>query len=291
YAPWTVPTNAGLYAATASGLGVGVDPKLASVTLSPPPAEGTYQDHVGNNAVLLQAPKVKFEASVCSDYRSVLATPGVDGVYTTKGNRQPIPINISGAGDMAYLYTLTDCYNTYFALEVPAAQDLQNSLRIVFVDEQTYGGVLPTTQFNAVPIAGTLPARSDDMWMIRRATKKDPAPAGTWLLEDWHVSNDCTGSNKQSECGAYDAPVNGESRQNLIAGSAGAVTEVNGATVFEFARRFGPAVDPQDFPVPTSVGQSTRVGFYLVLQMGNGAQGNTEWPDFRLFQPFTITRQ
>jgi hypothetical protein len=292
YAPWTVPTNAGLYTATASGLGVGVDPTLASVTLSPPPAAGTYQDHVGNNAVLLQAPKVKFEASVCSDYRSVLATPGVDGVYTTKGNKQPIPINISGAGDMAYLYTLTDCYNTYFALEVPAAQDLQNSLRIVFVDEQTYGGVLPTTQFNAVPIAGTLPARSDDMWMIRRATKKDaPVAVGTWLLEDWHVSNDCTGSNKQSECGAYDVAINGEPGQNLIAGSAGAVTEVNGATVFEFARRFGPAVDPQDFPVPAAVGQSTRVGFYLVLQMGNGAQGNTEWPGFRLFQPFTITRQ
>jgi hypothetical protein len=290
-AGWTVPTASGLYTATASGLGIGVDPTLASVTLSPPPAVGTYQDHVGNTAVLLQAPKVKFEASVCSDYRSVLTTPEVDPVYTTKGSKQPIPINISGAGSTAYLYTLTDCYNTYFALEVPATQDLQNSLRIVFVDEQTYGGPLPTGQFSAVPVAGTLPARSDDMWMIRRATKKDTKPVGTWLLEDWHVSNDCTGSSKQSECGAYDVPINGEPGQNLIPGSDGlAVHEVGGATVFEFARRFVAPVDPQDFPVP-AVGQSVKVGFYLVLQMGSGAQGNTEWPGFRLFQPFTITRK
>ena len=287
-AGWPIPTASGLYTATASGLGLGVDPTLASVTLSPPPAAGTYQDHIGNTAVMLQAPKVKFEASVCSDYRSVLTTPGVDPVYT---NKQAIPINISGAGSTAYLYTLTDCYNTYFALEVPAAQDLQNSLRIVFVDEETHG-TLPTSQFTAVPIAGTLPARSDDMWMIRRATKKDaPAAVGTWLLEDWHVSNDCTGSSKQSECGAYDVAVNGEPGQNLIPGSDGlAVHEVGGATVFEFARRFGAPVDPQDFPVP-AVGQSVKVGFYLVLQMGSGAQGNTEWPGFRLFQPITITRK
>lgn len=295
FVPWTLPSTPGLYTATASGLGIGVDPPLASVTLSPPPAVGTYQDHIGNYAIPLQAPKVKFDASVCSDYRSVLSTPGVDPVYATKGHKESIPINVSGAGSTAYLYTLTDCYNTYFALEVPAAQDFQNALRIVFVDEETHG-TLPTTQFTAVPIAGTLPARSDDMWMIRRATKKDaPVAVGTWLLEDWHVSNDCTGSSKQSECGAYDVPINGEPGQNLIPGSDGlAVHEVsNGtgsATVFEFARRFNAPVDPQDFPVP-AVGQSVKVGFYLVLQMGNGAQGNTEWPGFRLFQPITITRQ
>ena len=35
-----------------------------------------------------------------------------------------------------------------------------------------------------------------------------------------------------------------------------------------------------------SVGQS--LGFYLTLQQGNGAQGNTQWPNFRTYEPITL---
>jgi hypothetical protein len=300
--PWVLTTS-GVHSAYASGRGIGIHDTLAahayvgappSVTADPDAAEGSYQDHIGNNAVQLLEPKLRFQASVCTDYRAVLDTNGVEAVYTTAGRVDTIPINISGAGDEAYLYTLSDCYNTYFALKLQAAEELQNSLRIVFVDEQTYGDTLPPVQFDAEPKANVLVdgiLRSDDMWMIRRGDdKKDPSTYGKWLIEDWRVSDDCTGSSKQSECGAIDA--GGLPFQNLNGNTNGVVFEdgATGETVFEFARCFDCEYDPQDFPTP-AVGQSMRIGFYLVLQMGKGAQGNTEWPDFRVFQPITITRQ
>ncbi len=282
---WAVPSTAGLYTATASGLGIGVDPSLASVTLSPPPAVGTYQDHIGNYAVPLLAPKVKFEASVCSDKSFVLSQPGVE--TSAYGMPYKIPINISGSSaDAAELYVTSDCYNAYFALVVPLSQDLQNSLRIVFVDSLETGWssgwnpASPSQWFSTVPVIG------DDMWMIYKDANKKNATYGKWLVEDWHVSNDCTGSNKQSECGAKDA------QQNLISptfAQYGAVTQVGNSTVYEFARSYA-SQDPEDFYLP-AVGGETWIGFYLVLQMGSGAQGNTEYPDFRVFQPVKIQRQ
>ena len=88
--------------------------------------------------------------------------------------------------------------------------------------------------------------------------------------------------------------------QNLTSGVNGPVGEVclEGTeasctltgTVFEFARTFEPDplnVDTLDFYVP-DVGGSTWIAFYAVVQMGKGAQGNTEYPDFRVFQPIYI---
>jgi len=30
------------------------------------------------------------------------------------------------------------------------------------------------------------------------------------------------------------------------------------------------------------------LGFFLSVQQGNGAQGNTQWPDFRSYEQITI---
>jgi hypothetical protein len=279
-ATWPLPAL-GSFEAYVGGLGVGVDQALMDYSVTPAVAgTGSYQDHVGNTAVQLATGLVRFEAAACSDKSGVLETPYVDDEYDT-GTMIPIPINISGSdGDNATLHITSDCYNVYFALEVPESEDLQNSLRIVFVDGDA---VLDETgKFSAVPEVG------DDMWFIsRNDDKKDTIPDGSWMIEDWHVSDDCTGSSKQSECGKADTDAGGT--YDLDGGSVGTVYEVGTTTVFEFARSFENA-DALDFAVP-NIGETGYVAFYLVLQRGKGAQGNTEYPDFRVFQPIEIVRQ
>ena len=291
-ATWPLPTS-GSFEAYAGGLGIGVDESLVSYAAAPSatsvPGTGSFQDHIGNVAMPLETPLVRFVASACSDKSEVLNTRYVDAAY---GAGIPIPINVSSSdADTAYLYVTNDCDNVYFALEIPESQDLQNALRVVFVDqlESRFTGVfdpMHPAQFAAVPEVG------DDMWFIARDADKKSSTHGQWLIDDWHVSDDCTGSSKQSECGRSD-PV-----QNLLAPDGAVYTPIDDltATVYEFARCFpGPdnptcTVDPNDFYVP-DVGGSTWIGFYLVLQGGKGAQGNTEYPDFRIFQPIQIVRQ
>jgi hypothetical protein len=286
WAPWTL-TAPGTFMARAGGLGIGVDPSLASVTLSPPPAEGAYQDHIGNLSVLLEEPQVRFNAAVCSQ-KDFLLNLGVnpadyDGSAT-------IPINLSGSdSDVAFLYWATDCYRTYFAFVVPQAPDFTNTLRMVFVDDlETRFGFDPMNpvQFSAVPEVG------DDMWKIYFDTnKKNENTYLTWIVEDWHVADDCTGSSKQSECGKSDL-VAGHT-DDLVPGDGGAAYVLDDATIYEFAREFpaDPAdEDSYDFSLP-AIGESTWVAFYVVSQRGNGAQADMEWPDFRLFFPIEIVRQ
>jgi len=286
FAPWAVPATAGLYTDTVGGLGIGVDPSLASVTLAPPPAEGTYQDHLGNYAVPLKAPKVKFEASVCSD-KSYLLDHGLnpndyDGSVT-------IPISLSGSSsDVAYLYWATDCYRTYFAFVVPQAPDFTNTLRMVFVDDLvTRFGFDPTNpvEFSAVPQLG------DDLWLVERDTDKKSPTYGQWKVGDWHVSDDCTGSSKQSECGRSDTSAG--HTNDLVPANGGAVYMLGTSTVYEFARVFptDPAnADSYDFTLPP-VGGSTWIAFYLTSNKGNAPQADLEYPDFRVFLPIQIVRQ
>jgi hypothetical protein len=286
YAPWTVPTTAGLYTATASGLGIGVDTLLRSVTLSPPPAVGTYQDHVGNNAVLLQAPKVKFEASICSD-KSYLLDEGVDPA--DYDGSVEIPISLSGSSsDVAYLYWATDCYRAYFAFVVPDAPDFTNTLRMVFVDDLVSRfGFDPANpvEFSAVPEVG------DDIWLVEYDTDKKSTTYGEWKVEDWHVADDCTGSSKQSECGRSD--VSAGHSDDLVPGNGGGAYMLGSSTVYEFARVFpaDPAdADSYDFTLPP-VGGSTWIAFYLTSNKGNAPQADLEYPDFRVFLPIQIVRQ
>jgi hypothetical protein len=291
YQPWVL-TAPGAFTTWAGGRGIGVDSSLASVTLSPPPAAGAYQDHIGNTSVRLVHPKVQFTAAVCSDkYDAIMGSSGVEtSLYT---QRYDVPINVSNSdADTAYLYVTSDCYHAYFALEIPEAADLENALRIVFVDSDSATGTLPPEWDAANPDAwfASTPEVGDDMWKIYQDLDRKSGTFGQWVVEDWNVSDDCTGSSKQSECGVLDDPENPAG--DLLAPSGGvATTGPEGTFYFEVARAYGDN-DPLDFYVP-GVGGSTRIAFYLVLQQkgAKGSQGDTEYPDFRIFQPIEIVLQ
>jgi hypothetical protein len=93
------------------------------------------------------------------------------------------------------------------------------------------------------------------------------------LFFDAHLPSRCL-NRRQSECFDPDWNWNGRGR----ADNAGTWT------TYELSHPLR-SRDPKDFA--KSAGD--RLGFFLTLQVGNGAQGNTQVPGFRIYQPITIT--
>jgi hypothetical protein len=97
--------------------------------------------------------------------------------------------------------------------------------------------------------------------------------AGTAAFFDQYLTAKCA-SNGQSGCGSADAV-----RQD----GAGAIGNDGTWTVYELSHPLQGTAG-EDFI--RSAGQN--LGFFLTLRIGNGAQGNTQWPGFRIFQGMTI---
>ncbi|MDH3457859.1 MAG: hypothetical protein OER90_13555 [Gemmatimonadota bacterium] len=259
YAPWPVTGN-GLFEATASGLGIGVDPSLDSVTVPPPapPAVGAYQDHVGDTAVMLQSPSVLFQGTACPAPATLDGIVSLEEYATTSsfGGMFPFMANVSGGEVEAAVYWMTDCDNLYMAVEILAGDALKNSVRIIFDND----GDDITETF-------------DDIWVLETDRNGAALPA-----EDWHLTANCL-NKKQSSCGEADPAPHGPLLTDYFFSTG------TGSTVFELKRSLNSdGSDPYDFSI--QLGQT--LGFYVVVQMGNGAQGNSEYPDFRVYERITI---
>ncbi|MBT8404907.1 MAG: Ig-like domain-containing protein, partial [Gemmatimonadetes bacterium] len=89
---------------------------------------------------------------------------------------------------------------------------------------------------------------------------------------DRHLTQRCVNSG-QASCGNDDTSADG----------AGAVDNDGTFTVFELVHPLnsGESTD-------LAVGTGDTFGFFLSLQSGNGAQGNTQVPAFRVYQDFTV---
>ena len=89
---------------------------------------------------------------------------------------------------------------------------------------------------------------------------------------DQYLDRKCL-NRSQSGCGKNDGSVDVD----------GAVANDGTWTTFELSH---PLVGDQgeDF----SVGTGDALGFFLSIQQGNGAQGNTQWPGFRTYETITI---
>jgi hypothetical protein len=92
------------------------------------------------------------------------------------------------------------------------------------------------------------------------------------LFTDEYLTAKCA-NNNQSGCGALDSSQDGE----------GAVGNDGTWTVYELSHPLA-GTPGEDFI--RSAGQS--LGFFVTLRVGNGAQGNTQWPGFRVFQNMII---
>ena len=108
------------------------------------------------------------------------------------------------------------------------------------------------------------------------ATKGDDVlvlDGDTGVFKDLSLSKKCL-KRGQSACGDEDADQNGEGRFAF---------DGAGKIVYEVSHPLDSG-DPNDFSL--QIGET--VGMFLSLRLGKGAQGNTQWPGFRMYLPITI---
>jgi hypothetical protein len=233
---------------TASGFGIGT-------TGGPYDAfvDGAYQPEL---ATRLDRGTLAFDVKVCPAGATV---NGVVGSGEYGSNERHFRAKVSGGETDAWLYWTYDCDNVYFALKVASGSELANELRLVF--DNVYGS------------GATV---NDDQWNLTRDSKNP----SQFLVADRYLSQNCVGS-KQSDCGTDDIAGGGT---NDILGK-GVVGYASGVTVFELSRPLMTG-DARDFQVDLSTGAT--LGLYVVLQLGKGAQGNTEFPGFRNYLEIAI---
>lgn len=181
------------------------------------------------------------------------AGPDVDGAVASGeyANSASFTANIQGGSTPAVVYWTNDCDNLYMALEVVSNQEVVNDLRFVFDNDN-----------DGVPEIG------DDVLFFER-TK-----AGPHVFSDRHRPSRCNG---QSDCSVADP---GGNDGTAVFG----FDAVAGVSTYEMVHPLSSGDASHDFQL--NLGDS--VGFYLVLQIGKGAQGNTEFGDFESYTVINI---
>ena len=254
---WTVGPP-GPQTLDASGLGLGI---AASEGGTGPFAQHFFTGDPGDAIETLDSPRLTFEALACP------AGATVDGAIEEDeyAHSAPFMAQLSGGEVGATVYWTNDCDNLYLGVEVQST-DIGDNVSLRFVFDNDGDG---------------MPEVNDDILFLRRVVAKRTKVI-TWEFEDRFLTEDCLGS-KQSDCGALDdAPPDG----------SGIVAPNGTHGVYEMVHPLSSG-NGQDFDLAISGNPDTcdncRAGFFLVLQLGKGSKGNTEWPDFRMYQEIVIS--
>jgi hypothetical protein len=202
---------------------------------------------------------IEITASVCGTQ----GTANPDGIREDAWNCAesiPFPVNLSGPSGQtdATLLWMNDNDNLYLAVQLPRdAEESSTSLWFEF-DAGTGSAVADGTA-----------DENDDLFglELKRGLTRS----------DLHLTAKCAASEGTSVCGESDdePDVSGDVKYN---GNA-----PNGFLFYEMSHPLTGG-GPQDFDL--EVGDV--VGMFLRLALGNGAQGNTIYPDFRVYHPITI---
>jgi len=246
-----VPTDANGYAQVASWV---VGPPSGTYTLA---ASGVGLGTSPTTSGTLTTGSVSFTAIACAPG---FGTPGaIDGIIGTSewqcAQQVNFTANLSGGNAPATLYYMNDGTNLYLAVKVQrSVNDKINTLQFNFDN-------------NASAPASGIAETGDDILIEDSAT----------LFSDNYLTLKCTNSG-QSSCGATDASGGG------AANGAGATQWQGGYRMYEIKHPLNSGDTAHDFA--RAAGQ--QLGFFLTLQQGSGAQGNTQWPGFRSYRKITI---
>jgi hypothetical protein len=206
-------------------------------------------------------PKVRFTATVCSPY-SGIGSATVDGVIGdvewTCAYTLPFTASLSGGDAPAEWKWMSDGQNLYMAVQVARdPDDKKNTLRIDFDND---GDGSSSQGDNIVEIEFDTPM----------------GPNGQLL--DKTLSQKCV-KNGQSGCGALDADQDG---YGLFL--PGTITLMDGVPQSGFVYEFSFPLDSADDWGGSNPAGSGVVRAFLTLAGGEGAQGNTQVPQFRDFR-------
>lgn len=226
-----------------------------------------FQDGVteGSVEILPDGTRLEFTVFGCTPGRG---TPeAIDGTLADGewdcADTTTFPVNLSGGSTVdATLFWMNDDDSLYLAVEVPGAER-RNALRIEWDND---GDGLPREL-------------GDDIWAF------EPGAGAS----DGFVDEQCAGSS-QSSCGLEDVDFGGS-----MSTTAAFDNTQGGVTVYEISHPLSTGeictVDGRkgcgaalgsgiDLDVSTGLTPPDAPGAMFTFQLGNGAQGNTQWPAF-----------
>jgi hypothetical protein len=254
-AVWTLGPL-GEITALARGNGIGIASDGAGYYVpagyTPPGGSGVFADHTGGVADLAQG-VLTFDAIVCDPGPAILVDGFVDDANWATATSWQFPANISGGEVNAILKWYNDCESLYLSVEVETANDKVNILGFDF-DEDNDG----------------FAALNDEVLVF------DAGQPEADRFMDKHVSQKCLNSNGQSACGDLD---------DTSDGAGGFSQDFTAArTYYEVSHPLMGADPTQDFQLEFG----DQIGFFVTLRVGKGAQGNTQYPDFRSYCTISI---
>jgi hypothetical protein len=242
----------GLHTISASGFGIGT--AATGGPFDSFDANGAYSDQ----SVLLGTGTLDFNVYVCDASLTPNIVDGTVGADEYPYS-QAFTAKVSGGAAAATLWWAYDCGKLYFALEVAADDELANEIVLVFDNDGDGQAEL-----------------GDDVWSLLKNTK-----TGQFVVADRYLTTKCLGS-KQASCGADDSSDGGT---NDLAGGAVSYDNAKGVTVYEIAH---PLTGDAAHDIQVNLAQGTTLGVYVVLQLGSGAQGNTQYPGFRIYKSIEV---
>ncbi|KPJ83316.1 MAG: hypothetical protein AMS18_17585 [Gemmatimonas sp. SG8_17] len=219
---------------------------------TPPGGSGVFADHTGSVTNLGEG-VLTFDAIVCEPGPAIVVDGVLDDANWAAATSQGFQSNISGGEVNATLSWYNDCQNLYLSVEVEAANDKVNILGFDF-DEDNDG----------------FASLNDDVLVF------DAGEPEADRFMDKHLSQKCLNSNGQSACGDLDDTNDGagDFSQDFTAGR----------TYYELSHPLMGSDPAQDF----QLGFGDQIGFFVTLRIGKGAQGNTQYPDFRSYCTISI---
>ena len=221
-------------------------------------ASGIGLGSVPTESGILPNGAVVFHATAC---RPGIGTATVDGVMAPGewlcAQHADFTANLSGGATPAMLFWMNDQTNLYLAVRVQrASTDKVNTLRFNFDNN------------NSANTSGTGLAETGDDILV------DDATAG---FSDQYLTLKCATST-QTSCGDTDASAGGSNDGAAMFANSG------GFSVYEVRHPLNSGDAAHDF----TLSAGSKVGLFLTLQVGSGAQGNTQWPGFRRYLTITI---
>ena len=170
---------------------------------------------------------------------------------------EQFPVNLSkGSTVMADLYWMNDGDSFYAAVVVPGSNRV-NSLRFDWDGD----GDAPIGMEGAAE-------EGDDVW------EYDPADGGL----DRYLTAKCTNSS-QSSCGKNDP-------DNDVLGAFR--NDLGGVTVYEISHPLNTGETLNGISIDLTATAGNTRGFFVTLRLGSGAQGNSQWPGFRVYRQIQI---
>ena len=208
----------------------------------------------GTNTVVAESRGPVGSPTVFTATATAAPAPVVDGVLGPGEWDAATPhsfiAQIGGGGVSATLYVLSHTGTLYLAVALATNDGQPNDLRVDF-DNDGDGA----------------PALGDDAIGLTTAS----------VFQDLHLTAACLRS-RQSSCGTDDVRAGG------TRDGQGALGQQGTMRVYELAHPLNSGDAGHDL----AVGPGNTFGLFLSLSVGNGAQGNTQWPGFRNYLRVTV---